>query len=69
MMWDAISSARKTQLVHIPGNLNATRYRNEILTLHVLPAMNLRREVLPHDNSAPQAVYVTRFEPNRTFVG
>jgi hypothetical protein len=32
MMWSAISYARKTQLVHIPGNLIAARYRDEVLT-------------------------------------
>jgi hypothetical protein len=47
MMWGAISYARNTQLVqvHIPGNLNAARYRVEVLTPHMLPAMNLHRNV------------------------
>jgi hypothetical protein len=31
MMWGAISYARKTQLVHIAGNLSAARYRDEVL--------------------------------------
>ena len=53
MMWGAISYARKTQLVRIPGNLNAARYRDEVLTPHMLPAMNLRREVFQHDNAWP----------------
>jgi len=39
MMWGAIYYARKTQLVHIPGNLNAARYRDEVLTPHMLPAI------------------------------
>jgi transposase len=51
MMRGTISYARKTQLVHIPGNLNAAQYRDEILTPHMLPAMNLRREVFQHDNA------------------
>ena len=51
---------RKTQLVHIQGNISAARYRNEVFSPHILPAMNLRRDVFQHDN--------TRFEPNRTFV-
>jgi hypothetical protein len=45
MIWGAISYARKTQLVHIPGNLSAARYRDEVLTPHILPAMNLRRRI------------------------
>ena len=36
---------RKTQLVHIHGNLNAARHRDEVLTPHMLPAMDLRKEV------------------------
>ena len=42
---------RITQLVHIHGNLSAARYRDEVLTPHMLPAMNLRREVFQHDNA------------------
>ena len=30
-MWAAISNDRKTDLVHVPGNLTAVRYRGEIL--------------------------------------
>jgi hypothetical protein len=37
---------RKTQLVHIHGNLNAARHIDEVLKPHTLPAMDLRREVL-----------------------
>ena len=59
MMWGAISYAYKTQLVDIPGNLIAARYRDEVLTLHMLPAMNLRREVFQHDNSRPHTAHAT----------
>jgi hypothetical protein len=59
MMWGAISYARKTQLVRIPGNLNAARYRDEVLTPHMLPAMNLRREVFQHDNAWPHTARAT----------
>ena len=37
MMWSAISYA-ETQLVHIHGNLNAARYRDEVMTPNMLPA-------------------------------
>ena len=43
MMWAAISYARNTQLVHIPSNLKAVWYRDEILRPHLLPAMNVKR--------------------------
>jgi hypothetical protein len=46
MMWGAISYARNTQMVPISGNLSAMRYRYEVLTPHMLPAMNLRRDVV-----------------------
>jgi hypothetical protein len=51
MMWDAISYARKTQLVHFSGNLHPARYRDKVLTPHMLPTMNLCREVFQHDNA------------------
>jgi hypothetical protein len=44
MMWDAISYAQ-TQLVHIHDNRFAARYRDEVLTPNMLPAMNLHRDV------------------------
>ena len=47
---------RKTQLVHIHGNLNAT---DEALTPHMLPAMDLRREVFQHDNARPHTARAT----------
>jgi hypothetical protein len=37
MFWGGISTAAKTQLVRINGNLNARRYIAEILTPHVQP--------------------------------
>jgi hypothetical protein len=43
-----ISYARKTQMVSISGKLNAVRYSYEVLTPHMLPAMNLRREGFKH---------------------
>ena len=36
MMWAAISNDLKTDLVHIPGNLTAQRYRDEILQPHLM---------------------------------
>ena len=59
MMWDAISYAQKTQMVHIPGNLSAARYSDEVLTPHMLPAMNLHLKVLQHDHTRPHTARVT----------
>jgi len=59
MMWGSISYARKTQLVRIPGNLNGGRCRDEVLTPHMLPAMNFRREVFQPDNARPHTARAT----------
>ena len=53
MMWGCHILRRKTQLVHIHGKLKAARYRDEVLTLHMLPAMNLHMEVFQHHNARP----------------
>jgi hypothetical protein len=50
---------RNTQLVHIHGNLSAARHRDEVLTLHILPAMELRMDVFQHDNARPHAARAT----------
>jgi hypothetical protein len=50
---------RKTQLVRIPGNLSAARYRDEVLTPHMLPAMNLCREVVHYDKARPHTARAT----------
>ena len=59
MMWGAIFYARKTQLVDIPCNLNAARYRDEVLTQHMPPTMNLRMEVFQHGNARPHTSRAT----------
>jgi hypothetical protein len=59
MMWGAISYAINPQLVHIPGNRNAARYRDELLTPHMSPAMHLCREGFQHDNAGPHTARST----------
>ena len=59
MMWGAISYAINPQLVHIPGNRNAAQYRYELLTPHMLLAMNLCREGFQHDNAGPHTARST----------
>jgi hypothetical protein len=44
MVWVAISNDRKTDLVHVPGNLTAVRYRDEILQPHLMHVINCERE-------------------------
>jgi hypothetical protein len=43
MMWTAISNDRKTELVHVPGNLTAVWYRDEILQPHLMHVIDRRR--------------------------
>ena len=61
MIWGAISYANKTKLVYFLGNLNAVRYRYQVLTPHMLPAMNLCRELFQQDNARLPTVCATVF--------
>jgi hypothetical protein len=45
MMWAAISNDRKIDLVHVPGNLTAVRYREEILQPHLMHVIDRQREL------------------------
>ena len=53
LVWAGITHGFRTNLVVIEGNLNAKRYRDEILTRHVIPLFqnnaNLRH--FQHDNA------------------
>ena len=53
MMWAVISHTGKTALVHIPWNLTAQRYCDEILQPHALPLMQQNGARFQHDNSRP----------------
>jgi hypothetical protein len=44
MMWEAISNASKTELVHVPDNLTAVRYREEILQPHLMHVFGRQME-------------------------
>ena len=44
MMWAANSNDSKTELVHVPGNLTAVRYRDEILQPHLMHVIDRQRE-------------------------
>jgi hypothetical protein len=43
MMWTAISNDRKTELVHVPENLTAVWYRDEILQPHLMHVIDRQR--------------------------
>jgi transposase len=59
MMWAAISNDRKTDLVHVPGNLTAVRYRDEILQPHLMRVIDRQRELFQQDNARPHTARVT----------
>jgi hypothetical protein len=59
MMWAATSNDRKTDLVHVPGNLTAVRYRDEILQPHLMNVIDRQRELFQKDNARPHTARVT----------
>ena len=59
MVWGAISYARKRQFVPIQGNLNAARYRDEILIPHLLPSIDVQWEIFQQDNARPHTERLT----------
>ena len=59
MMWVAISNDRKTDLVHVPGNLTAVRHRDEILQPHQPHVIDRQRELFQQDNARPHTARVT----------
>ena len=60
MVWAGINNNRKTNLVIINGNLNAQRYRDEILAPVVIPYMNANpNAIFQQDNARPHTVRLT----------
>ncbi|KAL1274382.1 hypothetical protein QQF64_027196 [Cirrhinus molitorella] len=52
MVWGGISHHHRTELVVIAGNLNALRYREDILLPHVVPFMHTHPDmILQQDNA------------------
>jgi hypothetical protein len=45
MMWAVISNDSKAVLVHVPGNLTAVRYKDEILQPHLMHVFDRQREL------------------------
>jgi hypothetical protein len=65
-MWAAISNDSKTELVHIPGNLTAVRYRVEILQPHIMHVIDRQGELFKQDDVRPHTTRLTMdyFEQN-----
>uniref|UniRef100_A0A4W5N2G4 Tc1-like transposase DDE domain-containing protein n=1 Tax=Hucho hucho TaxID=62062 RepID=A0A4W5N2G4_9TELE len=52
MVWGGVSQHHRTELVVIAGNLNAVRYREDILLPHVVPFLQAHPGMtLQHDNA------------------
>uniref|UniRef100_A0AAZ3QEQ4 Tc1-like transposase DDE domain-containing protein n=1 Tax=Oncorhynchus tshawytscha TaxID=74940 RepID=A0AAZ3QEQ4_ONCTS len=52
MVWGGVSQHHRTELVVIAGNLNAVRYREDILLPHVVPFLQAHPDmILQHDNA------------------
>lgn len=58
MVWAGISSRHKTDLVFIDGNLNAVRYRDEILAPVAVPLVTRYRLTFQQDNARPHTARI-----------
>ena len=56
MVWAGINNNRKTNLVIINGNLNAQRYRDEILALVVIPYVNANPNAIFQQDNARRSI-------------
>ena len=45
MVWGSVSQHHRTELVVIAGNLNAVRYREDILLPHVVPILQAQPDM------------------------
>jgi hypothetical protein len=68
-VWGSVSQHHWTELVVIAGNLNAVRYREDIL-LHVVPFLQAHPDMtLQHDNATSHtARYVSDFLQDRNVI-
>ena len=67
MVWGGVSQHHRTELLVIAGNLNAVRYREDILLPHVVPFLQAHPDMtLQHDNAtSPTARSVLEFLQDR----
>ena len=61
MVWAAINTNFKSDLVVCNGNLNARRYIDQILRPHIVPIFRQRQGLtFMHDNARPHTAIITR---------
>lgn len=62
MVWGGITATGRTPLVVVNGNLNAVRYRDEILQTHVIPFINAQQRhiTFQQDNARPHVARVVQ---------
>ena len=51
IMWAVISNYSKRELVYVPGNLTAVRYRDEIIHPHLMHVIDRQRELFQQDKA------------------
>ena len=57
MVWGGVSQHHRTELVVIAGNLNAVRFREDIVLPHVVPFLQAHPDMtLQHDNATSHTV-------------
>jgi hypothetical protein len=61
-----ISNDRKSSLVHVPGNLTAVRYRDEIIQPHLMHVIDRQRELIQQDNARPHTARALKLVPCMT---
>lgn len=59
MVWGAITNTGRSQLVEVPGRLNAQHYVQDILQPHALPLLAAPRAQFQHDNARPHTARLT----------
>ena len=59
MVWSGISCGQQTRVHFIDGDLNAQRYRDEILRPIVVPFIHRHQLMLQHDNTRPPVARIT----------
>ena len=61
MVWGGMSQHHRTELVVNAGNLNAVRYREDILLPHVVPFLQAHPDMtLQHDNATRHTAHSVR---------
>ena len=58
MVWAGISSANRTDLVFLDGNLTGVRYRDEVVRPVILPFVRRHNLTLQQDNARPHTARV-----------